>query len=74
MNVLYRDLARILEVNEVKPGDVLAGFAAWDSLAVLSIIAMLDSEYGVTLHASEVEKEQMAGDLARLVESKRQAH
>ena len=47
-------LAQILDVPEVKPTDVLSDFEEWDSLSILSVIAMASSDYRVTLHASHL--------------------
>jgi acyl carrier protein len=42
----------------------------WDSLAVLATLAMVDSEYGVSLAATELKPCRTIGDLATLVDSK----
>lgn len=47
-------LAAILEVDEIKDSDMLESFEEWDSLSVLSAIAMIDAEYGVNLTASDL--------------------
>ena len=41
MEEFNRELAEILEVDDVRPADVLATFEAWDSLSVLSVIVMI---------------------------------
>lgn len=63
-------LAKILDVEEVKPESVLQDFEQWDSLAVLSVLAMVDSNYGVTIRANEIRSVVTAADLAKLVEAK----
>jgi acyl carrier protein len=67
MEGFCRKLADILDVQEVKPADVLGDFAEWDSLSVLSVIAMLGSDYGINLHASELWGITTAQDLHDLV-------
>jgi len=67
----YQKLAAILDVEEVKAENVLADFESWDSLSALSILALADSEYGVTLRAEELRSAVTAEDLANLLESKR---
>jgi acyl carrier protein len=47
-------LADILEIDEVHAGDVLRDFAEWDSLTVLSVLAMIHSDYGVSLSANDI--------------------
>jgi acyl carrier protein len=43
-----------LDEGELKKTDVLNDFDEWDSIAVLSYIAILDSEFGKTIKGSEV--------------------
>lgn len=73
MNDIYEKLAEILEVDRVNPGDVLAEFEYWDSLTVLSIIAMLDASYGVNFTANELRGMRCAQDLAAAVTSRKAA-
>jgi acyl carrier protein len=67
----YEQLAKILDIEAVKAEDVLKDFEAWDSLAVLSVLAMADSTYGASIKAEEIRSVVTAADLAGLVESKR---
>jgi len=67
----YQRLAEILDVEEVKPENVLKEFDGWDSLAILSVLAMADAKYGVSIKAEEIRSVATAEDLARLVETKR---
>ena len=71
MNEFLNKVAAILEVEQVKETDDLKAFAQWDSLAVLSVIAMLDADYGINLRAGDFEPIHSAGGLWRLVESKK---
>ena len=73
MHDFLTKLAEILEVVEIKETDALKEFPQWDSLAVLSVIAMLDANYGVNLRAAELNTVNSAGELFRLVESKKRA-
>jgi acyl carrier protein len=73
MEEFLKKMAAVLEVEAVQETDELKSFAAWDSLSVLSTIALVDSGYGVNLHASEVQAAATAGDLWRVVESKKHA-
>lgn len=66
MNELCIHLAEILDEEEVKETDVLADFAEWDSLAVLSLIALLDARYGVNITAMELQNVRTVADLAKL--------
>jgi acyl carrier protein len=73
MNEFLVKLAGILEAETVKDSDDLKAFPQWDSLAVLSVIAMLDSDYGVNLHASDFQQVTTAVDLWNLVQSKKRS-
>ena len=73
MNEFLEKLAGILEVEVVKETDDLKAFPTWDSLAVLSVIAMLDANYGVNLHASDFQPVSTASDLWNLVQSKKRS-
>ena len=71
MEELYAKLADILEVDQVKPDDALEVFEAWDSLGVLSVIAMLDISYGINMTAMELGNLKTARELARVVASRK---
>ena len=73
MHDFLTKLAEILEVAEIKETDALKDFPQWDSLAVLSVIAMLDANYGVNLRAAELNAVNSAGELFQFVESKKRA-
>lgn len=73
MNEFLEKLAGILEVESVKEADDLKAFPQWDSLAVLSVIAMLDANYGVNLHASDFQQVGTAVDLWNLIQSKKRS-
>jgi acyl carrier protein len=70
MEEFYGKLADILEVDEVKGSDVLEDFAEWDSLSVLSVIAMIDAQYGVNLTAADLKGIGSAQALYELVLSR----
>lgn len=71
MDEFYNQLAEILDEADVKPEDTLRDFSEWDSLSVLSILAMLDSKYGVNVSSEELATVITASDLASLASSKR---
>lgn len=66
----YLRLAEILDVEEVTAESVLKDFDEWDSLSVLSVLAMADSKYGAAIRAEEIRSVVTAADLAGLVEAK----
>lgn len=71
MEDFYTKLADILEVDGVSGSDVLEDLPEWDSLSVLSVIAMIDSGYGVNLNARDLKQVGTAQNLYELIEQKR---
>ena len=63
-------IADILEVepDEVQEDMVLEDFETWDSVAVLSVIAMMDEHLGKYPHASEIRSYIKVGDLMKNME------
>ena len=59
-----------MDMDEVKLENVLKDFEQWDSLSVLSIIAMVDSEYGVTVFAKDIMKLITVKDLFLYIQKK----
>ena len=71
MENFIESITEILEEEKtVELSDELESFEAWDSLTVLSIIAICDSEYGVALSAEEIENSGTVLGLKELIESK----
>lgn len=70
MNNFYQKLADILEIEDIQDEDVLRDFEYWDSLTVLSILAMLDSEMSINMSSDELDDCITARDLFVKVESK----
>lgn len=54
MEELISKLAEILEVDELDITKKFSDYEEWDSLAGLSILAMLDSDYNTTMSGKEV--------------------
>lgn len=71
MEEFLKKIAEILEEDEIKKTDELKSYPQWDSLSVLSVIAMLDANYGVNLRAKEFENIKTAGELWNLVQSRK---
>jgi len=65
------EMAEILEVDSVKPQDNFTEFEAWDSLTQLSIIALADSHYGVTISARELKEIKDIAGIKKLIDSKK---
>lgn len=69
MDEFLKEMADILDEEAVKETDRLDGFGSWDSLAVLSVVAMADSHYHATFSAREIRGTATVGDLYRLLSS-----
>lgn len=54
MEKFYANLAELLEVDAVDPDIQLDSYVNWDSLTILSLIAMLDAEYGVNMTVKDI--------------------
>ncbi len=54
MNELIEKLAEILEIEEVDVNKKFTDYEEWDSLAGLSLIAMLDADYGIAMNNKEI--------------------
>jgi acyl carrier protein len=71
MDKFLEQLAEIFEEDQVNPDDKLVDFDAWDSLTQLSIIALTDEEYGVTISAMELREAETIGGIKKLIERKK---
>jgi len=63
------------EILEAAPGtlkgdDLLPGMEGWDSLAVVSLIAMVDEQFGITLSPKDIAKAGSVADLVGLLGDK----
>jgi acyl carrier protein len=63
------------EIEEIKPGSLKAGtnyreIEGWSSMHALIIIALMDTEYGVTVTGSDLRNCQTVNDLFELVKSR----
>lgn len=67
MNELLEKLAEILEVDEVDVNKKFTDYEEWDSLCGLSIIAMLDSDYNMTMKNKEILEFASIGDFCKAV-------
>jgi acyl carrier protein len=73
MKEFCQQIADILEVESLSEADVLSDFPEWDSLSILSLIAMIDSTYGANVTASEVREAATPAGLWQLIASRKKA-
>ena len=58
------------ESGSVSAGSVVQDQDGWDSVAALSLIAMIDENYGVSLEGSEIIRCPTMGELFALVQQR----
>jgi len=63
-------ISEALEVDSVNMTDELISFDSWDSLTILSIIAVVSEEYNVELGKEEIENSKTIGGLKELIDSR----
>lgn len=65
--------ANAIEVDpgSIQPGTEFKSLDTWDSLCALSIIAMVDEEYQVTLGGQDLESSNTVADIWTLIESRK---
>jgi acyl carrier protein len=56
MENLVAELCEILEVSELPLDSRFEDLSEWDSLNALSVIALLDSSYGIQIDAAGLQK------------------
>jgi acyl carrier protein len=68
----YRLLDELLEhaPGTIKGDEALDSLPRWDSLALMSFIALLDQHFGLIVPASRIAECKKVGDLAALVVDK----
>lgn len=65
-------LKEVLEIEdrEINPDDEFRNYSEWNSMAALSVIAMMDDEFGVVLDTASFIKLRTVGDLIEEVKEK----
>lgn len=58
--------------DQIKPETVFRDLPEWSSLVALSIIAMADEEYGVTLKGDDIKNAVTVQDVFNAVQAKKQ--
>lgn len=58
------------DISELKPETVFKELDEWSSLIALSVIAMVDEEYDVTLKGDDIRNSNTIEDLFNVVKSK----
>ncbi|MBQ9670102.1 MAG: acyl carrier protein [Prevotella sp.] len=58
------------DINELKPETEFKKLEEWSSLIALSVIAMVDEEYDVTIKGDDIRNSNTIEDLFNVVKSK----
>lgn len=66
---LIVQMKEIFELEQIAESDVLRDYDLWDSLSVISLLAFIDSEWGVTLDAEDITEVNTVGDLWKFIET-----
>ena len=71
MDAFLQNLAAALNLDDaqLQPGDRLQDLPNWDSLAILTTLAMLDAQYDVVLAGPEIQSCVTIADLFAKVEA-----
>lgn len=71
MEILREQILDIFEIDEIKPELVLRELEFWDSLSVISLLAVIDESYGITIEATQLADIITIADLLDYVEHHR---
>jgi acyl carrier protein len=71
MEILTEQLIEIFEIDEISPKVVLRDLELWDSLSVISLLAVLDETYGINIEATELVDVVTVADLFLFTEQRR---
>ena len=71
MEILIEEMLDIFEIDEINSEIVLRELELWDSLSVISFLAVLDESYGINIEATEIVDLITAADLFAFVEQRR---
>ena len=66
----FEEAVEDVEVGSLSGDSVYRSLEHWDSLAVLTVIAMVDTEYDLRLKAKELKQIETLSELHALLESK----
>ena len=73
MDKFLSEMAEILEEDTVSPDAELTEFESWDSLAVLSVAALADAQFGVNMSAGEINESKTIEQLYQRIVAKQAA-
>ena len=66
-----KSISEILEVKKIKEQDNFVKFEQWDSLTALSVIALVNEMFKITISAEGLNKLKKVGKLISFIQTKR---
>ena len=72
MEKFLENLIEVFERDSIKPDDEFRNYEEWDSLAYLSIIAMIDENYDIVITGDEFEKLNKIQDIYNYINGNHQ--
>lgn len=69
----FADQFNDVDVNDLSATTEFGNLDEWTSLTSLSIIAMIDEEYDVSVNGNDIRTSETIGDLFEIVKSKKHA-
>jgi acyl carrier protein len=74
VSTFYEELAEILEIEpDQVTSDLRLEDTSWDSLAVVSTIALIDEQFDESVSADALTSCETVGDIDRLIAARREA-
>jgi acyl carrier protein len=67
MEKFKEKLIDIFEVSSISDNDVIKDFDSWDSLTLLSLIAVVDSDFNIQINASLFDEVETIGELLNYI-------
>ena len=71
MEILIEQMLEIFELDAINSEVVLRDLELWDSLSVISLLAVLDETYGINIEATELVDVVTVADLFLFTEQRR---
>ncbi len=71
MEILTEQMLEIFELETIDSEVVLRDLELWDSLSVISLLAVLDETYGINIEATELVDVVTVADLFLFTEQRR---
>ena len=72
MEKFLENLIEVFERDSIKPDDEFRNYEEWDSLAYLSVIAMIDENYDIVITGEEFEKLNKIQDIYNYINGNHQ--